>query len=97
MLAQPATLATTATANRRVTDDIAGQLGDHTLVLRTSLDRESLRLSVVDLPDDAQRLAWLAAALGELPGSGIVYCLTVDQAETTAEWLRSLGHALGAA
>ncbi len=84
-------LATTATANQRVTDDVAAQLGDDTLVLRTSLDRESLHLSVVDLPDDAHRLAWAAETLGELPGSGIIYCLTVEQAETTAAFLRSQG------
>ncbi len=89
-------LATTATANQRVTDDVAAQLGHDTLVLRTPLDRESLRLSVVDLPDDAQRLAWLAEALPDLPGSGIVYCLTVEQAEVTARWLRSQGHAVAA-
>lgn len=85
-------LATTATANQRVTDDVAGQLGDDTLVLRTSLDRESLHLAVVDLATDAERLAWLSEHLDELDGSGIVYCLTVDQAETTASWLRSQGH-----
>jgi len=89
-------LATTATANQRVTDDVAGQLGDDTLVLRTTLDRSSLHLSVVDLPDDGHRLAWLAENLGALPGSGIVYCLTVDQAQTTAEWLRRRGHEVGA-
>ncbi|WP_156037589.1 DEAD/DEAH box helicase, partial [Glycomyces tenuis] len=47
-------LATTATANARVSADVAEQLdrdGSETLVLRGSLDRESLRLSVVDLPD----------------------------------------------
>ncbi len=85
-------LATTATANQRVTDDVAAQLGHDTLVLRSTLDRSSLRLSVVDLPDDAHRLAWLAGTLARLPGSGIVYCLTVDQAETAAAWLRSCGH-----
>ncbi len=89
-------LATTATANQRVTDDVAAQLGDDTLVLRTSLDRASLHLSVIDLPDDGHRLAWLADTLGDLPGSGIVYCLTVEQAETTAAWLRSQGHEVGA-
>lgn len=89
-------LATTATANQRVTDDVASQLGDDTLILRTSLDRSSLHLSVVDLPDDGHRLAWLAEALPELPGSGIIYCLTVEQAETTATWLRSQGHNVGA-
>ena len=89
-------LATTATANQRVTDDVAKQLGDDTLVLRTPLDRESLHLSVVDLPDDAHRLAWLDETIEQLPGSGIVYCLTVDQAATTAEWLRSRGHHVAA-
>jgi ATP-dependent DNA helicase RecQ len=89
-------LATTATANQRVTDDVAAQLGDDTLVLRTSLDRSSLHLSVIDLPDDAHRLAWLGQKLETLPGSGIIYCLTVDQAETTAAWLRSRDHAVEA-
>jgi len=89
-------LATTATANQRVTDDVAAQLGDETLVLRTTLDRESLHLSVVDLPNDAHRLAWLAETLPQLDGSGIVYTLTVAQAHETADWLRSLGHQVGA-
>jgi ATP-dependent DNA helicase RecQ len=85
-------LATTATANQRVTDDVAGQLGADTLVLRTSLDREALHLSVVDLPDDAHRLAWVGEHLGAIPGSGIIYCLTQEQAAQTAEWLRLRGH-----
>lgn len=89
-------LATTATANQRVTDDVAGQLGAQTLVLRTSLDRESLHLSVVELDDDSQRLAWLAQVLGRLGGSGIIYCLTVSQAETTARWLQQQGYAAAA-
>ena len=86
-------LATTATANQRVTDDVATQLGADALVLRTTLDREALHLSVVDLPDDAHRLAWVSEHLDELPGSGIVYCLTQEQAAQTAEWLRHRGHA----
>ena len=86
-------LATTATANQRVTDDVAAQLGSDALVLRTTLDREALHLSVVDLPDDAHRLAWVSEHLAELPGSGIVYCLTQEQASQTAEWLRHRGHA----
>jgi ATP-dependent DNA helicase RecQ len=85
-------LATTATANQRVMDDVAGQLGADTVVLRTSLDREALRLGVVDLPDDASRLAWLAQVIDDLPGSGIVYCLTQAQAEQTARWMRAQGH-----
>jgi len=87
-------LATTATANARVTADVAEQLGTGgagALVLRGPLDRESLRLSVLSLPDNASRLAWLAERLGELPGSGIIYTLTVSAAAETADFLRSRG------
>ncbi|GGM32184.1 ATP-dependent DNA helicase RecQ [Micromonospora sonchi] len=88
-------LATTATANARVTQDVAEQLGD-ALVLRGSLDRESLRLAVLDLPSPAHRLGWLADHLDRLPGSGIVYTLTVAAATETAEFLRSRGWSVAA-
>ncbi len=84
-------LATTATANARVTADVAEQLGD-ALVLRGPLDRESLRLSVLSLPSPAHRLAWLADHLVELPGSGIIYTLTVAGAQDTGAFLRSRGY-----
>ena len=83
-------LATTATANARVTADVADQLGD-ALVLRGTLERDSLRLAALRLPDPAHRLAWLADNLERLPGSGIVYTLTVAAAAETAEFLRSRG------
>ena len=91
-------LATTATANARVAADVADQLGTDpkVLVLRGPLDRESLRLAVVDLPDPARRLAWLADHLDEMSGSGIVYTLTVAAATETADFLRSRGFAVGA-
>jgi len=89
-------LATTATANARVTRDVAEQLGigqrGETLVLRGPLDRRSLHLAVVGLPAAQQRLAWLAEHLGELPGSGIIYTLTVAGAHETAAFLRERGH-----
>ncbi|GLW51719.1 ATP-dependent DNA helicase RecQ [Streptomyces sp. NBRC 14336] len=90
-------LATTATANARVTADVAEQLGTgagEALVLRGPLDRESLRLGVVQLPDAAHRLAWLAEHLDELPGSGIIYALTVAAAEEAAAFLRQRGFAV---
>ncbi len=43
------------------------------------------------LPDAAHRLAWLAEHLGELPGSGIIYTLTVAAAEEVAAFLRQRG------
>jgi ATP-dependent DNA helicase RecQ len=84
-------LATTATANARVTHDVAEQLGADTLTLRGTLDRESLRLAVVKLNTAQQRLGWLAAHLPELPGSGIIYTLTVAAAYETAAFLREQG------
>ncbi len=89
-------LATTATANQRVTEDVAEQLGSETVVLRGSLDRESLRLGVVRLKTAEQRLAWLADHLAEQPGAGIVYCLTVAATQEVAGYLRSRGHAVAA-
>ncbi|WP_030020377.1 RecQ family ATP-dependent DNA helicase [Streptomyces monomycini] len=90
-------LATTATANARVTADVAEQLGTgegaaEALVLRGPLDRESLSLGVLPLPDAAHRLAWLADHLHELPGSGIIYTLTVAAAEEVTAFLRQRGH-----
>ncbi|GAB3662998.1 RecQ family ATP-dependent DNA helicase [Actinocorallia lasiicapitis] len=87
-------LATTATANARVTADVAEQLGDDTLVLRGTLERDSLRLAVVRLPTPSQRLAWLAERLEELPGSGIIYTLTVAAAQEVAALLRDRGFAV---
>ncbi|NUQ99448.1 MAG: DEAD/DEAH box helicase [Streptomyces sp.] len=90
-------LATTATANSRVTADVAEQVGTGTgsaLVLRGSLDRESVYLSSLSLPDSGSRLAWLAEHLPDLPGSGIIYTLTVAAAGETADFLRSRGYAV---
>jgi ATP-dependent DNA helicase RecQ len=89
-------LATTATANARVIQDVAEQLGHDALVLRGPLDRESLRLGVVRLPTPAHRLAWLGARLRDLPGSGIVYTLTVAATEEVAGYLRDQGYPVAA-
>ena len=65
-------------------------------MLRGPLDRDSLHLAVVRLPAAQQRLAWLAEHLGELPGSGIIYTLTVAAAHETAAFLRDRGHDVAA-
>jgi ATP-dependent DNA helicase RecQ len=88
-------LATTATANERVVADVAEQLGAggvQVTTVRGPLARDSLRLGVLRLDTDRARLAWLAAHLEDLPGSGIVYTLTVAAAEETAALLRDAGH-----
>jgi len=89
-------LATTATANNRVVRDVAEQLGlgsgSDALVLRGPLDRESLRLSALRLPTAEARLGWLAEKLDQLPGSGIIYTLTVAAADDVAAFLRERGY-----
>jgi len=90
-------LATTATANARVVTDVVEQLGaggHDVLTLRGGLARESLRLGVLRQTSPEQRLAWLLAHLDSLPGSGIVYALTVSAAEDVAAALREAGHAV---
>ncbi|KJH67398.1 RecQ family ATP-dependent DNA helicase [Chromobacterium violaceum] len=82
-----AVLATTATANRRVEQDVAAQLGGAVAVQRGPLIRESLALQNMRMPGPADRLAWLADHIPGLPGSGIVYTLTTRDADRVAEWL----------
>jgi ATP-dependent DNA helicase RecQ len=85
-------LATTATANSRVTDDVAGQLGSQTLVLRGPLARASLHLSVLPRLGEVEAFAWVDEHLDRLPGSGIVYAATVKAATGLAEYLGTCGH-----
>ncbi|MFE6965399.1 DEAD/DEAH box helicase [Agromyces sp. NPDC057679] len=103
MPAEVPVLATTATANSRVVADVAEQLGGEAsgspdgavgdvVTIRGPLARTSLRLGVLRLPDSASRLAWLVGHLDELPGSGIIYTLTVAAANDTARLLRERGH-----
>jgi len=82
-------LATTATANDRVVKDIVRQLGPDLEVQRGPLTRASLRLQNIYLPSQAERMAWLANVIPNLPGSGIVYTLTVRDSERLAAWLKS--------
>lgn len=83
-------LGTTATANNRVVEDIQSQLGD-IQIHRGTLIRESLALQTMELPDQASRLAWLAQVIPTLPGTGIVYALTVRDAEQVSRWLSDNG------
>ncbi len=84
-------MATTATANQRVVDDIAAQLKSDLGAIRGPLARASLRLQTIHLKNQAERLAWLAENMPRIPGTGIVYCLTVADCDRVAAWLRSKG------
>jgi ATP-dependent DNA helicase RecQ len=84
-------LGTTATANNRVVADVADQLGPGLQLQRGPLVRHSLALQVIRLEDQAERLAWLAEYIPHLPGTGIIYCLTVADCERVADWLQQHG------
>ena len=84
-------LATTATANNRVMNDLRSVLGPDLEVSRGDLSRPSLLLQTIRLPRQSERLAWLAEQVPDMPGHGIIYTLTKRDANQVAEWLRSRG------
>ena len=84
-------LATTATANDRVVNDVKSQMGENIILQRGSLVRKSLKLQNINMPSPAARMAWLAQTIPSLPGSGIIYTLTQRDAERVAEWLLIIG------
>lgn len=84
-------LATTATANKRVMEDLKAVLGPDLTCEPGDLNRASLSLQTIHLTNQAKRLAWLAQQLDELKGNGIIYTLTVRDAEQVAAWLKSKG------
>lgn len=89
-------LATTATANDRVMEDLVAVLGPNMKVLRGDLNRSSLTLQTMRLPSQAVRLAWIAQQLSSLPGHGIIYTLTIRDANQLADWLKARGFAVEA-
>ena len=84
-------LCCTATANDRVVEDVVHQVGRDLQPVRGPLGREGLRLHVLDIPNRAERLVWLSETIPELGGTGIVYCLTIDDTEEVAGWLKDNG------
>ena len=84
-------LCCTATANDRVVDDVTAQLGADFVPVRGPLARRGLRLHALDKPAQAERLVWLASAINELSGTGIVYCLTVADTKRVSGWLQTQG------
>ena len=84
-------LATTATANERVSNDLERILGPDLLVKRGSLNRPSITLQTITFTSDAERLAWLAQTVHSLPGSGIIYALTKAHVQYIVSWLTHCG------
>ncbi len=86
-----AVLATTATANNRVINDIREQLGSDLIISRGSLMRESLSIQVIRLNTKEERLAWIVNNINSLPRTGIIYCLTVNDCKLVNKWLNANG------
>ena len=80
-------LATTATANQRVMDDLSSILGPNITVQAGDLNRSSLTLQTIELPTHAEKLAWLIENIPKLQGSGIIYTLTIRDAQLVTQWL----------
>jgi len=84
-------LATTATANDRVVNDLKSQLGDDVYVSRGPLTRDSLYIQVLHLQSKAERYAWIVENINRLPGSGIIYCLTQRDCDYLTDFLQKNG------
>ena len=84
-------LATTATANDRVVNDLKKQLGGNVYVSRGPLSRDSLAIQVLNLPDKAMRYAWMVDHINDLPGSGIIYCITQRDCDYISDFLNKNG------
>lgn len=80
-------LATTATATKKVQEDIEKQIGGELNVLRGNLMRSNLKLFVIKVKSQDEKMIWLGKNINNLPGSGIIYTGTRIEAETYSNWL----------
>lgn len=84
-------LAATATATRRVQDDIERQIGRGITTIRGQLMRDNFRLHVIEVGSDDEKMAWLAANVAALPGTGLIYTGIRADTDLYARWLRYRG------
>lgn len=84
-------IATTATANNRVIEDIKNQIGKNLTLIKGTLMRESLNIQIIKLSTQVQRMAWLVENINKINGSGIIYCSTTRDCNKISEWLNSNG------
>lgn len=89
-------IGTTATANDRVVEDLDAALGPDLVTFRGSLHRPTLHLQTIRMHSKAMRMAWIAQQLDRVGGSGIIYALTIRDANRLAEWLKQRGHNVAA-
>ena len=84
-------LATTATATKRVQQDIEQQIGGKLTTIRGLLVRDNFRLYVVKVHSEDEKLVWLAQNLNRIEGTGLIYTGTRVDTEIYAKWLAANG------
>jgi ATP-dependent DNA helicase RecQ len=83
-------LATTATATKRVEEDVKKQIGKNVTSLRGNLFRENLKLLVVNVKDEDEKMVWIGKNADKLNGNGVIYAGTQVSTEIYSKWLQFL-------
>jgi ATP-dependent DNA helicase RecQ len=82
-------LATTATATVSVANDIKNQIGGDIELIRGDLLRENLKLNVIHVESEEDKMAWISNYLKKVKGNGIIYTGTRSNAEIFSKWCES--------
>lgn len=80
----------TATANDRVVVDVEEQI-ENVKIMRGPLVRDNLVLHTRSNIDKIQRGAWISKNINDMPGTGIIYALTINDATELARALQYQG------
>lgn len=83
-------LATTATATKRVEEDIKKQIGKNIASYRGNLIRSNLGLWVIHVESEDEKMIWLGKNLPKIIGSGIIYTGTQVNTEIYSKWFEYL-------
>ena len=83
-------LATTATATKKVEEDIANQIGGNISIIRGNLVRENFNLFVIKVTSEDEKLIWLGKNMDRIPGNGILYTGTRVDTEIYSNWFEYL-------
>lgn len=84
-------LATTATATKRVQQDIEKQIGGQLTTIRGNLARPNFELQVIRVQSEDEKMIWLSQNINSLNGTGLIYTGTRVDTEIYAKWLQFVG------
>jgi ATP-dependent DNA helicase RecQ len=84
-------LATTATATKRVQQDIEAQIGGQLTTIRGNLVRPNFELQVITVQSEDEKMIWLAQNINSFTGTGLIYTGTRVDTEIYAKWLQFMG------